>query len=326
MMRAAFIEELGGPEVIRVTEVPIPEPGPGEARVRVLAAGLNYSDIALREGRYVGTTPLPLRLGRELCGVVDCLGPDAAGPAPGTRVVGIVPCGAFADFVVAHSEAFTPCPDAIPDTQAAGIVLQGLTASLALTEAAGVTSSDTVLVHAAAGGVGALAVQMARRIGARVIGTASTPEKCAFAGALGAEVVSYADGSDWVREVLALTAGRGADVILECIGGDVFVQSFNEALAPFGRMVVYGIAGGRLARVRNSEVIPANKRLVGFYLGAYLSERTELVARTLAHLLELVSSGALRVHVGGTFALDRVADAYDLMQSRRSMGKVVIVP
>ena len=325
-MRALRIERHGGPEVMQLVELPVPEPGPGEVRVKMEASGLNYSDIMMREGRYLRETPVPIVLGHEICGVIEKLGTGVERWRVGQRVISLTAQGGgLAERVVVPAVNPVPIPQGLTPPEGAALLVQGLTAVQMLDDAAKVKPGETVLVHAAAGGVGTVAVQIARARGARVLGTSSSEEKCRLISELGATPINYAQG-DWVREVLELTGGKGADVILECVGGEVLERSYKEALADFGRLVVYGVASGKAVQVDNYQILASNKSLIGFWLGPHFAKHMDRVTAAREKLVQMIGRGDLRLIVGKTFRLEDAAGAFAHMQSRKSVGKVVVTP
>jgi NADPH2:quinone reductase len=324
-MKAWQIEKFGGPEVMKLADVPVPEPGLGEARIRVEAAGLNYSDIMIREGTYIDSFALPYRLGREFCGKIDKLGPGVEGWSVGQRVVGAAQNGAFAEYVVAPVEILVPCPEGITPEQGAAILVAGITAVHCLDDCGRLAPGETVLIHAAAGGVGTLAVQIARAQGGNVIGTASNDEKCKVIAELGGTPVNYAKG-DWVKEVRSLTHDRGADLILESVGGEVYRRSFNEALAVFGRMVVFGVASRETVPIDNRAILESNRTLTGYYLGGYIPAHLDRVISATMKLVGLILEGKVKPIVGKSVPLDKAVEAFNHMQQRKNIGKVTLVP
>jgi len=324
-MKALRIEKHGGPEVMQIVDVPVPEPGPGEARIRVEACGLNYSDIMIREGQYIDATPLPTFLGREFCGTIDKTGPGVSGWEKGQRVVGGAMGGAMAEYLVTAPDGLIPCPEGLSPEEGAAILVAGVTAIHCLDDCGRLQAGETVLVHAAAGGVGTLAVQIARARGARVIGTASSAEKCRAVADLGATAIDYTKG-DWVKEVLAATGGRGADLILESVGGEIYLRSFREALARFGRMVVFGVASREVVPIDNREILSSNRTLTGYYLGDYFPAHLDRIVMATMKLVGLMQEGKVRPIVGKVFPLAQAADAFSHMQQRRNIGKVILTP
>jgi NADPH2:quinone reductase len=324
-MRALRIEKAGGPEVMQIVDVPVPEPGKGRVRVKVEACGLNYSDIMIREGQYIDATTFPYFLGREFCGTVDKIGEGVQGWSIGQSVVGSAMSGAMSEYVIVQPQTLIPCPEGLTPVQGAALLVAGITAMHCLEDCARLQAGETVLIHAAAGGVGSLAIQIARNIGAMVMGTASTPEKCALITDLGATAIDYTRG-DWVKEVRSVTDGKGADVILDSVGGEVFSKSFREALAPFGRLVVLGVASRDIVEISNREILESNRTITGYYLGAYFPEYLGRVVTATMRLVSLIQEGKIKPIVGKTFPLERAAEAFNHMQMRQNVGKVIIVP
>ena len=324
-MKVLQIHEHGGSEVMRIEEIPVPEPRPGEVLVKMEACGLNYSDIMAREGRYLRKTHLPHILGHEFCGIIDKTGADADGWSVGQRVIAITQSGgALAEYVIAPADRLSLCPDGLTPPEGAAVLVQGLTAIMMIDNAAKVLPGETVLVHAAAGGVGSLAIQIARDRGAQVIGTSSNEMKCQAIEELGAVPIDYTK-SDWVEEVLDLTNGKGVEVILESVGGDVLLRSYREALADFGRLVVYGVAGSEVVSFDNYEILASNKSLIGYWLGPHLAGHLDRVSGAQEKILEMIRKNKIRLIVGKTFPFEQSADAFDHIQSRESTGKVVVL-
>ncbi|HLK12930.1 MAG TPA: NADPH:quinone oxidoreductase family protein [Candidatus Binatia bacterium] len=321
-MKALRVERPGA---LALCDVAAPEPRAGEVLVRVEAAALNFADLLLRDGRYLDPIEPPFTAGRELAGTIVGVGPGVAGWMPGARVVAIVRQGAFAELAVAPAASLFSLPRGLSAEQGAALLVAGLTALVCLEDVARVAPGETVLVQSAAGGVGSYAVQVARALGARVAGTASSPAKLDVIRELGAELaVDYA-AEDFVAAVGAWTGGRGVDVVLETIGGDVFRRGFLEALAPFGRMVVLGVARGAGAALTCRELLASNKTVAGFYLNGWMGHPERLAAAG-ARLAALVEAGAVRPLVGERFPLARGAEAFERLRSRRSVGKLVLVP
>ena len=325
-MRALQITAFGGPEVMQIVDISQPEPGPDEVLVKVEAAGLNYSDLMIRHNTYLESVDLPYNMGREFAGMIEAVGENVRGYQAGQKVVGTTAGGAMAEYVVTRPTGLLPYPGDLPAATAAALIIQGVTALHCLTDAGQVQEGETVLIHAAAGGVGSLAVQLATLRGAQVIGTASSDEKCELIRELGGEAINYKD-TDWVAELMKLTNRRGVDLILESVGGDVFTRSFREALAPFGRMVVYGVASQKVEKISNAELLGSGKTLVGYYLPNYYTRtRMHRIGEAALELASLVYQGKLKTVIGKIFELENAVDAFNFMQERRSTGKVIIKP
>lgn len=322
-MRAIRFREYGGPEVLALEDVPIPQARPGKVLVRVAAAGLNYADVLERRGRYDKETVLPLTAGREIAGTVEVLGEGVTGLSLGQRVMGFAR-GGFAEYALTIPSLLFPMPDGLDFVRAAALPLQGLTAYLTLTRAGRLQTGETVLVQAAAGGVGLLAVQLAKLLGAGlVIGTASTGAKLELICSKGADVAINYRTDDFVHGVGKCTSGQGADVILEAVGGEVFTQSL-DALAPFGRLVVYGRTGGGVDQVDAYRLVRHNQSVLGFALEGYFHQLA-LVATSMDALTQYVTSGRLDVVISHTFSHERAAEAQAALENRQTVGKVVLI-
>jgi len=310
---------------MRLEEVEVPAPGPGQVLVRVAAAGVNYADLRQREGTYLTATQVPTTLGFEAAGTVEALGPGVTEPGLGTRVVAPAQ-GAYADYALAYAAASVPLPDGLDFRRATALYVQGLTAYQILRMSARLQPGESVLVHAAAGGVGSLAVQLARLMGAgAVIGTASTAEKRALARRLGADVaIDYTDDT-WVERVKEATDGQGVDIVLEMVGGRIARQGL-ECLKPFsGRMVVYGSATGEPIEFNGRQLMDRNVGVVGYWL-APLLRFPDRIATDARELVQYVADGKLEIVVGESFPLAQAAEAHRAMAERRTSGKVVLLP
>ena len=323
-MRAIRYHSLGGPEVLQLDEIATPSPQAGEALIKVAAAGLNYADTRRRIGQYLEPTPLPYIPGSEVAGTVVALGADT--PADGfvrvgSRVMTLCPSGGYAEYVAVPLRMLAPAPDGMDMAMAAGLPLQGLTAYHTLHTSARMQPGETVVVNAAAGGVGTLAVQLAKLGGAgKVIAAAGSAEKLALARSLGAdEGVNYVT-DDLAAQVRALTDGKGADIILESVGGQVFNRSL-ACLALFGRLVTFGQASGQPGTVETGRLMQRNASLIGFWL-AVLPNR--MMVEGMQALMGYLASGQLRVIVGATYPLADAARAQTDLESRNATGKLVL--
>ncbi len=323
-MRVVRFYQYGGPEVLKVEDAPAPEPGPGEALVRVEAAGVNYADTRRRLGAYVEPTPLPWVVGSEIAGTVAKLGPGVSGIAEGQRVMALTAGGGYADYAVIPAQTLLPIPAQLSFTQAAALPLQGLTAYYLLTLSGRMQPGESVLVHSAAGGVGTLAVQMAKLLGAgTVIGTASTPAKLEFACSLGADVQIDYTKEDVAVKVREATNGKGADIILDGVGGEVFEQSLR-CLAPFGRLIVYGLASGQPVDFNPIRLMRRNQSVVGFYLGQMMTQPAQL-RPAMEAIIGWLAQEKLRLMIGHVLKLEEAATAHRLLESRATTGKVVLL-
>ncbi len=322
-MVAVIVRRFGGPEVLEPGDLPTPSPGPGEVLVRLHAIGVNFADTERRRGIYA-VPDLPWTPGREGAGEVVAAGPGVDGALVGARVSFWSPRAgsAYAQYALAPADELFVLDATTPFEVAAALPLQGLTAWGVVREAAAVAAGETVLIHAAAGGVGQLAAQLARAAGARVLGTASTDEKRARLEALGVEPLAY--GDDLAARVRAATAGRGVDVVLDSVGRDTQAASL-ASLAPFGRLVFYGEASGPATPVA-VEALYAGSLRVGAFDAHHLVADPARSARARAALLDALLSGRLRVEIGARLPLAEARRAHELLETRRTTGKVILAP
>jgi NADPH2:quinone reductase len=315
-MRAIQMSEYGGPEVLRLVDLPVPEPADGEVLVRVARAGLNYADTHRRTNSYLAKDDLPLVPGAEVAGVRE---------DTGERVVALCGSGGYAEYATAPAALTFPIPDGVDDATALALLLQGLTAWHLYRTCGRVEAGESVVVHAAAGGVGSLAVQLGRPMGAgRVIATASTEDKRALALELGADAA--VDGApEGLRERLVeANLGEPVDVVFEMAGGAVLDESL-AALAPFGRLVTYGIASGEGNTVRSGDLMKTSRAVVGFWL-MHCIGRPTMIDAALADLFERVGRGELRVVTGPAYPLADAPRAQEDLAGRRTTGKVTLDP
>ena len=314
-MRAVQIEEFGGPEVLQVVDVPSPEPGDGEVLIEVTRAGINFADTHQRENSYLARYEVPLVLGGEVAGTTR----------DGTRVVALVPSGGYAEFAAAPAATVFPIPDGVDDGAALALIIQGLTAWHLFRTSAKLAEGESVVVISGAGGVGSLAVQLAKPFGAgRVIATASTEEKRAKALELGADAAVDPETEDLKGALIEANEGRPVDVVLEMSGGRVFDQC-AEALAPFGRIVAYGIASREQNTVETGRLMRKSRSVVGFWLMHCLGRR-DMMEEPLRDLFDRAARGELVPQVGATYALSDVRQAHEDLQGRRTSGKLLLDP
>jgi NADPH:quinone reductase len=325
-MRAVRFHKTGGPEVLVYEEVEDPSPKTGEVLVRVEATGMNFADVMRRRGDdYPEPSPTPFILGAEVAGTIAALGPDVTGIEVGTLVLAIPGAGGYAQYICVPAATVIPVPPGVSAVQAAAFVGQGLTAALSLRSAARLSKGESVLIEAAAGGVGSFAVQLAKLYGAgRVIAAASTPEKRAIAERLGADASVDYSAPNWADEVRALTKGRGVDVVVEMIGGETVGQALS-AMAPFGRMVYLGQSSGKRALVDPWHLTTQNRTVTGFYIGAYFAF-PDLIQATLSEILSFILAGKLSLQVDTVLPLSQAAEAHRRLEGRETTGKVVLQP
>lgn len=316
-MRAIQQREFGGPEVLELVEVPVPSASAQEVLIRVTRAGVNFADTHQRRNEYLAEQRLPLVPGGEVAGVRE---------DTGARVVALCGTGGYAEYATAPTALTFPLPDAIDDGTALALLIQGLTAWHLYRTSARLQAGESVVVHAAAGGVGSLAVQLARPMGAgRVIATASTEEKRELALELGADVALDAAPEGMTERLLEANDGREVDVVLDAVGGALFDRSL-AALAPFGRLVTYGIASRQGNEVHTRTLMRHSRAVVGFWLFDLVRERPEQVADALADLFDRASRDELRAVVGETYPLSEAARAQVDIAARRTTGKVLLDP
>jgi NADPH:quinone reductase len=323
-LKTVEVQGFGGPERLAWIPAPTPRPGAGELLLRLAACGLNHADLLMRQGTYLGGPRPPFRPGMEAAGTVEELGPaaPAGAPVPGTRVAAVAASGLQATHAVVPAAACVALPEGLPWEQAAALPVTHLTAYHALVTVARAEPGEVVLIHGAAGGLGSAAVQIARRLGLRVVATASTPEKQARACALGAERAAGYD--DFERAVRELTGGRGPDLVLETIGGDVMRRSLR-LLPPLGRLVVLGMVSQSAPAVDCVQLLFRSQAVLGFHLRALL-DRDDLIAPSLRRILGWIAAGEVTVEIGQVLPLSEVRRAHELLANRRATGKVVLVP
>jgi NADPH2:quinone reductase len=321
-MRAVQIEEFGGPEVLKVAEIPTPEPGEGQLLVKVSRAGINFADTHTRENTYLARYEVPLVLGGEVAGVVE---KGADGFEPGQRVVSMVGTGGYAEYAAAAAAATFPIPDGVDDAVALALLIQGLTAWHLYKTSARLQEGETVVVIAASGGVGNLAVQLGKPIGAgRVIATASSEEKRKQALELGADAALDPNMDDLGKALIEANGGKRVDAVFEMAGGRVFDECLS-ALAPFGRLVTYGIASGEPNTVTSGSLMRRSQAVIGFWL-AHCLGREDMTREPLEDLFQRAARGELKPLVGETYGMNEVKRAHEDLQSRKTSGKLLLDP
>jgi NADPH:quinone reductase len=317
------VHEYGGPDVMRLEDLPSPKPGAGQVQIEVKAAGVNLFDTQMRSGLY--KRDLPLMLGQEGAGVVVAVGSDVTEFAPGDRVAWIFAAGSYGTQTVATADRIVPLPDTIAFQDAAAILFQGLTAHYLATSTYPLAPGSTCLVHSAAGGCGILLCQMAKIRGAQVIGAVSTPAKAAIAREAGADhVVVYAE-EDFETAVKGITGGRGVDVVYDAVGLDTYVRSMN-VLRPRGLLALYGEASGLVPPIDPRELLFRKSLfLTRTGLDHYIADYGELRSR-VDDIFRWMADGKLKQKIFRTYKLDEVADAHRAIESRATMGKLLIIP
>jgi NADPH2:quinone reductase len=318
-MRAIRIDEWGGPEVMKLVDMPAPVPGEGEVLIEVSRAGVNFADTHQRENNYIARYELPLVPGGEVVGSVR------SGPNAGRRVVAMTGTGGYAELATAREDTTFPLPDEVDDGQALALLIQGLTAWHLYRTCARIHRGESVVVHSAAGGVGSLAVQLAKPMGAgRVIATATGEERRQLAMELGADAAIDPAADDLTAALVEANGGEPVDVVFETAGGRVFEQSF-DALAPFGRIVQYGLSTREKSQVSNAKLLRTSRGVVGFWL-MHAIGRPGMLREPLADLFERAARGEIVARVGEAYPLSEVARAHEDLLSRRTSGKLIVDP
>lgn len=323
MAHAIRIHEIGGPEVLRWEEVEVGRPGPGQARIRQTAVGLNFIDTYHRSGLY--PLALPAVLGSEGAGVVEETGPGVTAVKPGDRVGYAGLAGAYAEERLAPADRLVPLPPAVPDDVAAAALLKGMTAQYLLRRTHRVAAGETILFHSAAGGVGLIACQWAKSLGATVIGTVSTDAKAALAKEHGCAHPVVTSREDFVARVKAITGGKGVPVVYDSVGKDTWNGSL-DCLSPLGLMVTFGNSSGAVPAI--SPLVLSQKGslfLTRPTLNHYVATREELLA-SAAELFEAIRTGAVKIRIGQRFPLRDAAEAHRAIEGRRTTGSTVLVP
>jgi NADPH2:quinone reductase len=313
-MRAIQITEFGGPEVMQQVELPDPSPGGGEVLLNVTAIGINYADTHQTENSYLSAQTLPLVPGIEVVGTFE-----------GKRYLATAISGGYAEKALANKGVLFPIPNGVSDVQALCMLVQGTTAWHLLKTMAHVRAGETVVVHAAAGGVGTSAIQLAKLWGAKVIAVTSSTEKADLAKSLGADEVVDAGVADLGKALRAANGGKGVDIVLEMVGGNTFDESM-KALGDFGRMITYGMASRTAPTpLHPGALMHGSKTVSGFWLANCFGSK-EMLADVIAELFQLVADGKLKPVIGGTYPLSEAASAHRAMLARETTGKIVLDP
>jgi NADPH2:quinone reductase len=339
-MQRVEVTEFGDSDALTVTEAEKPEPGAVEVRVAVEAVGINFADIMQRRGHYVGGPEPTYVPGMEAAGTVDAVG-ESVDHEEGDRVVAMTGQNGYAEYVLADADSLFEVPEAMSFEAAAGFPIQFMTAHAVLHEWGGLAEDDRaataaeperasgraqrVLVHAAAGGVGTAAVQLASAAGAEVFGTASTEEKLELAERLGCDHPINYEKEDFREVVKAETGGEGVDIVLDGVGGETFAKSI-DALSHFGRVVAYGAASGEPGEVDTTRLLFENESVEGFHLGNALQRDPQRILQSVPELQQMLAAGELEVVVGQTFPLEDAAAAHEAIENRETTGKVVLKP
>jgi NADPH2:quinone reductase len=322
-MKAIQVKQCGSPEALEVVEIPVPTPGPGQARVRIEISGINFIDVYFRTGLY--KADLPFSPGMEAAGVVEAVGPQVSEVAPGDRVAYAMARGSYAEFALVPSWQLVKIPDGLDPKIAAASMLQGMTAHYLTHSVFNLKKGDTALLHAAAGGAGLLVTQMAKMLGARVIGTVSTEAKAALAREAGADEIILYTRQDFEPEVKRLTQGSGVDVVYDSVGQTTFLKGLN-CLRPRGMMALFGQSSGPVAPLDPGLLASRGSLfLTRPSLAQYAATRDELLWRA-GDVLKWAQSGALKIRIDRVYRLAEAPQAHRDLEGRKTSGKILLIP
>lgn len=322
-MRAWRVNDWCEPAQMEFADIPVPEPQAGEIRIKNRAAALNFYDILLIQGKYQVKPPRPFTPGSEVAGVVDAVGDGVTGLAVGDRVQAMASGGTYCEYSIAPAGKVFRIPDTMGFQEAASMIVIYQTSYFALTHRTQITPGEWLLVHAAAGGVGLSAMQIGHALGARVIATAGSEEKLQFCRSQGAEhALNYRD-ANWVDQVKQITGGKGADLIYDPVGGEVFDLS-TKCIASEGRLLVIGFAGGAIPSIAVNRILLKQISVVGVYWGGYLEHHPQYMRQAQDELFKMYEAGQIRSVVSQAFPLADAVKALDELGSRRSYAKVVL--
>jgi NADPH:quinone reductase len=322
-MKAIQVKQPGGPEAMELVELPVPQPKANEAVIKLSASGVNFIDVYFREGRY--KAPLPIVLGQEGAGVVTAVGADVKSVKAGDRVAWSGPLGSYAEYAALPADRLVPIPSGVTEQQAAAVLLQGMTAHYLSHDTYPLKRGETALVHAAAGGVGLLLVQMAHNIGARVIATVSTDEKARLAREAGADEIILYTQSDFEAETKRLTAGKGVDVVYDSVGKTTFEKGLN-ILRPRGLMALFGGSSGAVPALDPIMLMQKGSiYLTRPTLLNYVATREDLIARSGA-VFSMIATGKLKLRIEHTYPLAEAQRAHRDLEGRKTTGKLLLLP
>jgi len=323
-VRAIVFSQLGGPEVLSIADVPKPDVRPGMVLLKNHAIGVNFADTRFRQGTYAVQPRLPDTPGLEAAGVIEAVGEGATNLQPGARVA-VFASRTYADYCLAPAGMVIPLPESVSFAHGAAFPIQVLTAYHLLHTAGSTGPGTSVLVHSAAGGVGLVAVQLAKVAGARVFGTVSSVAKAGLVKECGADAIINSTTDKFADEVLRLTDGRGADLILDAVGKPTFEEDLR-CLAPFGHLILYGRAGGSPDPLNVATLSAKSQKVSGFMLPAVTRGLPDKTRESAALCFDLMREGRLRLHIGRTFPLAEAAEAHRYIESRQSTGKLLLLP
>jgi NADPH:quinone reductase len=322
-MKAIQVNQPGGPEVLQLADLPIPQPKPNEAVVKIAASGVNFIDIYQREGRY--NVPPPFVPGQEGAGVVTSVGPEVKSIKPGDRVAWTTILGSYAEYAAVPGERLVQVPQGVSDQQAAAVMLQGMTAHYLSHDTFPLKPGQTALIHAAAGGVGLLLVQMAHNIGARVIGTVSTDEKAKLARQAGADEVILYTQTDFEAETKRLTGGKGVDVVYDSVGKTTFEKGLN-VLRPRGMMVLFGGSSGAVPPFDPMQLASKGALYVTRPTLVHYTATTEELRARASDVFKMIAEGKLKLRIEHIYPVADAATAHRDLEGRKTTGKLLLIP
>jgi len=323
-MKGILVEKFGGPEVLAYRDLDDPQPKANQVLIRVHSAGVNFADVKSRIGAYHIKQPLPFISGLDVAGTIEAVGPKVKKLKAGQRVVAFPQGGSYCEFAVANEGLVFPIPDSIKDDTAAAFPLVAGTSYAMLSRIAGVQASEGVLLHSAAGGVGTTALQIAKHLGARpIIATVGSDIKKKLLEELGADAVVNYRSENYVEKTLALTDGRGVDVILNPLAGEILERDLG-CLAPFGRLICFGNASGQPASIPTSQLQGSCRSVLGFSFGTLRRTRPQEVLGIMQAVIALLAEGKIRMIMGKQFPLAKAAEAHRYIESRKSTGKILL--
>lgn len=324
-MKAMVVTEFGSPEVLKYMAVDVPSVGPNQVLIRVKATSVNFADIKSRYGHYHGAGQPPFIPGLDAAGIIEAVGADVQGLQVGQRVIAFPKTGSYAEYIVADDSLTFVLPDSVDFETAAAAPIVSFTSYKLLADVARLAAGETVLIHAAAGGIGTTAIQLAKILGAGcVIGTVGNQAKAPVALQAGADHVICYEDVDFAEKVNELTDGRGADVILDSISGRVSEKSL-ECLAMYGRLVHFGNSSGDVGRFQTKDLHSSCRSVLGFSFGTTRRERPQLLRDAARNVLAYLAEGRLNMNIGKRFPLEQAAEAHQWVESRQSTGKVLLI-
>lgn len=323
-MKAVVVSDFGDPSVLHYTDQEIPKIGAGQVLIRVVATSVNFADIMSRQGRYHSGSKPPFIPGLDAAGIIEGTGADVQHLKVGQRVIALLKNGSYSEYVVSDENLTFPVPDSVDFETAAACPTVAFTSYKLLADVARVRPGDTVLIHAAAGGIGTTAVQLARLLGAaKVIGTVGSDRKRAVVTDAGADAVINYQTEDFAAEVNKMTGGKGADVILDSLSGEIAEKSLT-CLAMYGRLVNFGSAGGGTGHFKTTDLHASCRAVLGFSLGTTIRNRPDLLTGAAKQLSEFLQDGRLNMKIGRHYPLKQAAEAQEWMESRQSTGKILL--